>query len=300
MSRTRFKKSPKSAKKHKPRRQKAAAQTNGTANGHAPPAPITASSEDAEVLASIRSKVTEIGAARDSAKERKAAYKDAKSRVEDLSVELEEMIRESNVEMPLFNGAKPSANGATAPPAADDEGWREEKISGLTPKILSALGDHGLHTWGDLVDYQTPGPSGYQQRLTDIKGIGRGAVDKVDDARDQFLTKWRQEQDRRRAEVREVIEEVVVSASPVVGTVFPAANKPSLMDIANAAFPVGTPADLGEPIDAEFTVDKPPAGDSQPSAELTPASASEQVSDDAGNSGEAKPKKRRKKARAGA
>lgn len=259
MTRTRFKPAQKSKKKHKPRRKPAtaeAAETNGqgyvdvevSGSWQTTPAQTPATGDDTEILHRIQAKEIEAQIAHQAWKSIKGEAKEAKERYEGLVDEMRTLILESKEgELPLFQAGTTSANGTAHAAPADDESWREEKIAGqgLTPKIIASLEAVNLRTWGDLVDYQDPARNGgYERRLTDVAGIGRAAVDKIDDARDAFLSKWRREQDTRRAEVQQAIadvaegieqarEDAVVAAGP--------AEPASIMDIADAAFPVDAP-----------------------------------------------------------
>jgi hypothetical protein len=74
-------------------------------------------------------------------------------------------------------------------PVADDESWREVPLVelGLSPKILLSLADHvhdgrPLATIGALADF-TSQPFA---RLTDVKGIGQAAAEKIGDALAEF------------------------------------------------------------------------------------------------------------------
>lgn len=70
-----------------------------------------------------------------------------------------------------------------------DKHWREASLDGLfTGSILKALKGAGLSTVGDLYDYQQPTKSGFEKRLSDIKGIGPSKVQIIEDRMIEF---WR-------------------------------------------------------------------------------------------------------------
>lgn len=67
--------------------------------------------------------------------------------------------------------------------------WREASLDGLfSGALLKALKGAGLATVGDLYDYQQPTKTGFEKRLSDIKGIGPSKVQAIEDRMIEF---WR-------------------------------------------------------------------------------------------------------------
>lgn len=92
---------------------------------------------------------------------------------------------------------EPSANGKPAAPLDDtDESWKTVPLAslnlpkGLLEKLASPMHkDRGavqpIKTIGDVMEFLKP-KNGWEPRLVDIKGVGAGAVDKLDAALDEF------------------------------------------------------------------------------------------------------------------
>ncbi len=67
--------------------------------------------------------------------------------------------------------------------------WREASLDGLfSGALLKTLKAEGICTVGDLHDYQQPTKSGFEKRLSDIKGIGPSKVQVIEDRMVEF---WR-------------------------------------------------------------------------------------------------------------
>lgn len=92
------------------------------------------------------------------------------------------------------------ANGAAQP--VEDESWREVPLAslsisqGLLNKLAEPVHKKGesvkpIATLGDLVDYQKPLPNGWQPQLTDLKGIGGEAAQKIGQACEDFWASWK-------------------------------------------------------------------------------------------------------------
>jgi len=126
----------------------------------------------------------------------KAAAKEAKESWEAEAHRLTVIIREET-EPTLFDGEdKENADGpALEPRQPDDESWRAVRLDtlDLPPGIIKALANNSppIVTIGDHADYLKPTSDGFERRLTDIKGIGKGSVDRIDNALDVFWTEWR-------------------------------------------------------------------------------------------------------------
>lgn len=73
---------------------------------------------------------------------------------------------------------------------SSDLPWRSVSLDLLfTGSLLKALKAAGIGTVGDLHDYTQPDPkSGFEKRLTDIKGIGQSKVQVIEDKLVEF---WR-------------------------------------------------------------------------------------------------------------
>lgn len=70
---------------------------------------------------------------------------------------------------------------------AVDGPWAKASLDGLfSGAILKNLKSAGLETVGDLYEYQKPSKGGYVKLLTDIKGIGEGAAQKIEDTMVHF------------------------------------------------------------------------------------------------------------------
>jgi hypothetical protein len=152
---------------------------------------------------------------------KKKIASEAKKAMESAVQHLRDVIaRHADDEPNLFTAAaKPSANGeqsatgpkpAAAPTAADDESWKTVplKTLGLAAGILKSLeacADGPITTVGELQKYQEPLPNGYTRRLGDIKGIGKGKGEQIENA---LIAFW---ESRNRAAAKPV------EASPSMG-----------------------------------------------------------------------------------
>lgn len=101
---------------------------------------------------------------------------------------------------PLFNG-KPSSNGNGKPhtppmqEVKDDDSWKavklEEALQGLSPSILTKLHDANLHTMGELQAWTAA--DGGRHRISDIKGVGAAAAEKIEEASTAFWARRNKE-----------------------------------------------------------------------------------------------------------
>lgn len=97
---------------------------------------------------------------------------------------------------------KPEATGTATAVAADDppdESWRLallDTLGGIPKSTVAKLYEANICTFGDLIDYQQPSPTGYVKRLTDIPGIGEASADKILDALAEFWATWAKDQTR--------------------------------------------------------------------------------------------------------
>ena len=136
-------------------------------------------------IESINDRVQELEA---DFKEKKEAASAAKKRWESAQSHLSEVIAKGRERLPLFDRpreveAEPVAVvpiAATPTPTPAAEPWRAVRLDvlqGMTPSILAALAEAGIETIGAITDHTAKG-----KRLTEIKGIGEAAHEKIDDA----------------------------------------------------------------------------------------------------------------------
>lgn len=188
-----------------------APSTNGhhASNGHAANGMTDAERQD--LLDKIADKAKQLGEARSYAKARKSDYKAAKSHLDELSIELEDLAKQANVDMPLIAYAKRNgaASGTTEPLPVQDESWRDEKISGIPQGTLEILNANNLHDWGQYEDFLANG-----RTAREFKGIGEAANDKLENARIAFREKWDGERARRAAEAAQVVKDVAAATDP--------------------------------------------------------------------------------------
>lgn len=108
--------------------------------------------------------------------------------------------------LPLFDGPPPATAGGDAAPEpcvgpepAAPEGhtnWRTVPVSelekhGLAAKVAATLREGGVGTIGDVSDLGKNGLS-----LTDVKGVGEKAAEKIEAALDAFWKAWGPEDER--------------------------------------------------------------------------------------------------------
>lgn len=80
----------------------------------------------------------------------------------------------------------------------DPEAWRGQLLSeldGMPARVLDALRDHvpQIMTVGDLADFTAGKKGDRENRLTDVRGIGKAMVDKVDNALAAFWAEWNEQ-----------------------------------------------------------------------------------------------------------
>jgi len=121
------------------------------------------------------------------AKEAKEVAKAAKTRWEGQAIALERLILGKNETLPLFDKKEPI--GEVTP---KDESWREVKIEvlELPHGLIGKLYEANIETLGQLADYTLP--QNGNKRLTDITGVGPGAVEKIEAATTQFWATYQQ------------------------------------------------------------------------------------------------------------
>lgn len=92
-----------------------------------------------------------------------------------------------------------------------DETWREVKLADLKrpdgepipPSVLEKLAEADIETMGQLTDFSKVGVP-----LTQIKGIGPAAMEKIEAATSEFWTRRKAEQDAAAKKVDEVVKDV--------------------------------------------------------------------------------------------
>ncbi len=95
---------------------------------------------------------------------------------------------------PNLTAADPSSNGQATPPVdwtcvkcgahdADDTGPHTyTSVEGNIGKLAAA----GIETIGKLQEYQEPTADGWTPQITDLKGVGAAAIEKLDAALEHF------------------------------------------------------------------------------------------------------------------
>lgn len=144
--------------------------------------------EAEELLRRIAEKNRDVQRARDVYADKAEAAKTAKKRLEAMQEELEDLIRESTTELPLFAGkaAEKAQEQAAAETPAEDESWRLTPIDamvehGLSPSLLRKLADAGVTNLGAMADYTASG-----KQLVDLDGIGPASAEKIELALEGF------------------------------------------------------------------------------------------------------------------
>ena len=109
---------------------------------------------------------------------------------------------------PLYADPDSMGEGAALPNVPEDEAWKSIPLSELAEKdgfpayLVEKLANAArkddrpcppIVTLGDLVAFTEPEQSGYTKKLSDIVGIGAGAVDKITDATIKFWERWAKE-----------------------------------------------------------------------------------------------------------
>jgi len=135
-------------------------------------------------------------------------YKDSKKDFELAVSKLRQVIRQSQepAEPNLFSGVKPSANDKPNKADEKDEGkpdhrlenlWREYPLErytrfDLASSVIQKLAEHSppILTVGELADFTAPKANGYTPKITDVKGIGKSKVQKIEDAGIAFWSWW--------------------------------------------------------------------------------------------------------------
>ena len=170
----------------------------------------------AESLARIADAGKALEIAEEEEKEAKIEAREAKAKRERLRKELHRIIREETSNEPtLFNRPPPRTDAASTASATPDDGddWRSVPLNslGLPAGLLGKLAEANIETMGELSDWTDPTRNGgREKRLTDIKGIGPGAIEKIEAATTQF---WAERNKRRAA----IIVDEVADATDATG-----------------------------------------------------------------------------------
>lgn len=85
----------------------------------------------------------------------------------------------------------PSASSASPANAGDWRAYRFDDSNHFPSlasqkAIVAKLAENGIETIGQMVDYQKPSESGWCKAITDIKGIGKGKAEKIENALETF------------------------------------------------------------------------------------------------------------------
>lgn len=201
----------------KPAKSKAKKPAEEKTNPNAPSPDPTADHEALQLIAQAERELAKCESEYASAK---VEAREAKAAAEKRRKKLFEVINEATGKTAtLFApktmaAAKADASAAAFGPESTDESWRDAKLDSLNlpDGILKALATVHITTVGEHADYMKPQSNGFEPRLTDIKGIGKGAVDKIDAALEQFWTERKSAQEANRADAKKIIEEIADNA----------------------------------------------------------------------------------------
>jgi hypothetical protein len=168
-----------------------------SANGTSSPEPSANGSSVDESLQAIAAAERALEEAEEKCEDLKVDYREARAAKEKARKKLHEIIREeTGLEPTLFNqrrnGKTPAETATSAAieqtaeskaTASDDEVRRTPmKSLGLPKGIIEKLGGAGVTTLGDYYDFVKVNEQGWGKRITDISGIGKAAVDKIEAA----------------------------------------------------------------------------------------------------------------------
>lgn len=126
----------------------------------------------------------------------KQQAKEAKEHLEGCVIKLRALCREARQEQerekdggyPLLSGSATATAGEPGPQAdaltiTDDDSWRSVTLDYLDipARIVQSLLEATINTLGDLADFTTSG-----KKLTEIKGIGKAAAEKITEAAEDY------------------------------------------------------------------------------------------------------------------
>lgn len=166
---------------------------------------------DHEMLEQIRSAREEVKAAETEMEARHEDYKDAKKTYEasverllkviDRSKESDEPNLFSNTKRPVkergtYIGDDKDDNKPAPDPRLENL-WREYPLErytrfDLASSVIQKLAEHSppILTVGELADFTQPKAGGYTPKITDVRGIGKSKVQKIEDAGIAFWSWW--------------------------------------------------------------------------------------------------------------
>ena len=132
---------------------------------------------DREHLARIRSAEKEVSKWEGKLGELKESVKLAQCNLREAVRDLREEIADGTGRLPFEEGDQAGGTG---------EAWRDVSVDelNLAGRLAAALVAAGLGTLGGLADYTAA-----EKRLTDIKGIGQAAAEKIEKKLDQWWEK---------------------------------------------------------------------------------------------------------------
>jgi hypothetical protein len=201
--------------KVKPKKRKTAAPPS--ANGQAQKPETPTAELAAESLQRIARVERELEGAEQAETDAKVVAREAKAKKERLRKHLAEVIREeTGAEPNLFTAktaaAVASANGQASPAKqVEDESWRNEKLENLVlpGRIITILAELDIHTLGHLTDWQDPNKNGGKyNRLEQVKGLKGASITTIEEATSKFWADWNERQKERKAQAKEVVEDV--------------------------------------------------------------------------------------------
>lgn len=153
----------------------------------------------------------------------KKVAREYKAKKEQAREELHRIIQEEGGNDPgLFAGptraAMASMNGTGhAPAIVEDEAWRDVPLKHINiPKgICETLhSEANIDTLGELTDYTDPNKNGGRQnRLDQIKGLGAGKIQRIEEATTAYWADRKKASEQRREEASKVVEDVAASTA---------------------------------------------------------------------------------------
>jgi hypothetical protein len=176
-----------------------------------------------ESLKAIRDAEAALLDAEESYEDARIAAREAKATKEKLRKKLHTIIQEeTGLEPTLWQNTNGTAaerkskeavkDAADANASASDEETRKTSLEslGLAKGLVAKLAGAGISTLGDYYDYVKVNEHGWGKRITDIKGIGKGAVDKIEAAVLEYVEELAK---RRTEKAAEVVEKVAEAAA---------------------------------------------------------------------------------------
>lgn len=127
---------------------------------------------------------------------------------------------------PLYQAKSlPNGNGKPAGEVKEDDTWRavpiREAMPNLGKKVYDGMDGAKLETMGQYCDWRNKNQGA--NWVTDLPGVGKAAADKIDDALEAFLAKWRKEHPAKPVAPFDPLE--VARAVKLVDVAFPKGSK---------------------------------------------------------------------------